>query len=127
MQHPGDELLEYGSILVNTENPKEIGDILSRADNSTESGAPDLRIVADAPNGAEQWFERKLGARRPLYRHFYYAVPIGNSANAADDISEDQPLRFIAPSEYRKGTVVASCGQAIGRKPMEALTQGRAA
>jgi hypothetical protein len=73
-----EELILFGSILVNTEIAHSAGDILSGSCNASESNAPDLRIVAGAPRGRERWAERKQAGSRPKWEHFYFAVPIGD-------------------------------------------------
>jgi hypothetical protein len=94
------ELLQFGSILVNTERPKDCGDILPGNANATESNASDLRIVEEAPNGKAQWFERKpISHHSPRFDYFYYAVPVpGQGAAQAIEATADSVIEVTAPS-----------------------------
>lgn len=105
-----EEILLYGAILVNTESEHDKGDILSGECNVTQSGSPDLRIVADAPNGAEQWRERKGPGSTPRFQFFYFALPVPGSkgAGVATEAVADQSISVEMPQS--------------GPVPMAALT-----
>jgi hypothetical protein len=78
-----EELILFGSILVNTENSWQPGEILAGRANVNEPHAPDLRILAEAPNGWERWAERKQAFSRPKWDHFYFAVPLADYSGQA--------------------------------------------
>jgi hypothetical protein len=110
-----DEILSYGSILIATEDQHDIGDVLPGSANVNESGAPDLRVVADGfRKGAGEWLERKGTdswnrlLNRPEMRFFYYALPIdgtGNAGQAAEAIA-DQSIGIQQPQSATTDRVI---------------------